>query len=168
MRMMGKERAQQFSTEETLQQTQALLDTTAGQRNPAPAPARNTMVLSKSQPFDGTCGAADKVFVGQIGLHAVTYPEHFPTDARKAMDLCAFQKTPRNRLSDAEQSRRFQQNLCFRCSQAGNLSCECLNGGQKPQDRLKTPSSTWILLRPVLGEEDVSGVLVNGCSCLSM
>ncbi|KNZ54931.1 hypothetical protein VP01_2812g1 [Puccinia sorghi] len=42
---------------ETLQQTQAHLDATAGQRNPAPArSSSNPIVLTKPQPFDGTQG----------------------------------------------------------------------------------------------------------------
>ncbi|KNZ46259.1 uncharacterized protein VP01_7420g2 [Puccinia sorghi] len=87
------------------------LNATAGQQNPAPAPApaSNPMVLAKPQPFDGTCGAAAEVFVGQIGLHAVTYPKSFPNEAGKVV---------------------------------------------------------FAVLRPVLGEEDSSGVLVS--SCLSM
>ncbi|KNZ45502.1 uncharacterized protein VP01_8055g1, partial [Puccinia sorghi] len=52
MRIMGKEHAQRLATEETLQKTQARLDTMAGQQNsaptqpnPAPAPASNPMRL---------------------------------------------------------------------------------------------------------------------------
>ncbi|KNZ43975.1 uncharacterized protein VP01_965g5 [Puccinia sorghi] len=41
------------------------------------------MVLAKPQPFNRTCGAAAKYFVGQILLHTATYPEQFPTDSRK-------------------------------------------------------------------------------------
>ncbi|KNZ48934.1 uncharacterized protein VP01_5316g1 [Puccinia sorghi] len=64
----------------------------AGQQNPAPAPSPNTMVLAKPQPFDGTCGTAAKAFVGQIGLHAVTYPAHFPTNASKVAFPVSFMK----------------------------------------------------------------------------
>ncbi|KNZ50124.1 uncharacterized protein VP01_4586g1 [Puccinia sorghi] len=46
------------------------------------------MVLAKPQPFDGTRGAAAKAFVSQIGLHAVTYPKWFPTDASKVLPTC--------------------------------------------------------------------------------
>ncbi|KNZ63342.1 uncharacterized protein VP01_11577g1, partial [Puccinia sorghi] len=72
---MDKERAQQLATEETLRQTQALLDTTAGQQNPAPAPASNPMV-----------------FVGHIGLHSITYPKCFPTNTRKVVFAVLFMK----------------------------------------------------------------------------
>ncbi|KNZ64516.1 uncharacterized protein VP01_10200g1 [Puccinia sorghi] len=99
MCMMAEEHTQQLATEETLQQTQAHLESTAGQQNPtpaqpnpAPAPASNPMVLAKPQPFDGTCGATAKVFVGQIGLHAITYPERFPTNARKVAFAILFMK----------------------------------------------------------------------------
>ncbi|KNZ58020.1 uncharacterized protein VP01_2013g1 [Puccinia sorghi] len=92
MHMMGKECAQQLDTEENLRQTQARLDATAGQQNPAPAqpnpapaPASNPMVLAKTQPFDGTRGAVSKVFVGQIGLHAVTYPESNKTPLHQTL-----------------------------------------------------------------------------------
>ncbi|KNZ45153.1 uncharacterized protein VP01_8435g1 [Puccinia sorghi] len=92
MHMMGEERAQRLATEETLQQTQARLDATTGQQNPAPAqpnpaptPASNSMVIGKPQTFDGTCGAAAKAFIGQIGLHAVTYPKQFPTVTSKVV-----------------------------------------------------------------------------------
>ncbi|KNZ49813.1 uncharacterized protein VP01_4761g2 [Puccinia sorghi] len=50
------------------------------------------MVLAKPQPFDGTRGAAAKVFVGQIGLHAVTYPKRFPTDTRKVVFAVFFMR----------------------------------------------------------------------------
>ncbi|KNZ64606.1 uncharacterized protein VP01_10100g1, partial [Puccinia sorghi] len=65
----------------------ACLDARAGQQNPspAPAPASNPIVLAKPQPFDGTRGAAAKVFVGQIFLHVVTYPECLPTDISKVV-----------------------------------------------------------------------------------
>ncbi|KNZ45661.1 uncharacterized protein VP01_7930g1 [Puccinia sorghi] len=85
--------------EETLQQTQARLDATAGQKNPtpaqpipAPAPSSNPIVLDKPQPFDGTRGAAAKVFVGQIGLHAITYLKCFPKDAIKVVFAVLFMK----------------------------------------------------------------------------
>ncbi|KNZ47738.1 uncharacterized protein VP01_6196g1 [Puccinia sorghi] len=90
MRMMGKERAQQLAMEETLRQTQARLNTTAGQKNPAPA--SNPMVLAKPKPFNGTCGTASKVFVGLIGLHAVTYPKCFPTNTSKVAFTVLFMK----------------------------------------------------------------------------
>ncbi|KNZ46804.1 uncharacterized protein VP01_6940g1 [Puccinia sorghi] len=35
------------------------------------------MVISKPQPFDGTHGATAKAFIGQIGLHAITYPKDY-------------------------------------------------------------------------------------------
>ncbi|KNZ48683.1 uncharacterized protein VP01_548g2 [Puccinia sorghi] len=50
------------------------------------------MVLSKPQPFNGTRGTASKAFVGQIGLHAVTYPKRFPTDARKVVFSILFMR----------------------------------------------------------------------------
>ncbi|KNZ61023.1 uncharacterized protein VP01_1461g1 [Puccinia sorghi] len=85
MRMMGKEHAQQLATEETLRQTQARLDATAGQQNSASAPASNPMVIAKPQTFDGTRDTASKAFIGQIGLHAVTYPKQFPTNTSKVV-----------------------------------------------------------------------------------
>ena len=287
MRMVTEERTQRLATEETLRQTQARLD---AHQHPAPAPAPNPIKLAKPQPFDGTRGAAAEVFVAQVALHAVTYPERFPTDASKvafatsfmrdyaatwcqpylnrifngepldwtdflkdleasffdhnrqhqaevalrnirqtgtvsnytqdfnqharttgwpdaplmslyqnglkenvqlavvmsniqfdslrsmqamalragqtiegirqarpaphpapststsvpapdpnAMDLSAFQRGPRNRLSDTERARRVQGNLCFRCGQAGHISRGCLNGGQRPQGRPQPP-----------------------------
>ncbi|KNZ63275.1 uncharacterized protein VP01_11659g1 [Puccinia sorghi] len=63
----------------------------AGPQNPAIA--SNPIVLSKPQPaFGRTCGAAAKAFVGQIGLHAVTYPKRFPTNARKVVFAISFMK----------------------------------------------------------------------------
>ncbi|KNZ49231.1 uncharacterized protein VP01_513g8 [Puccinia sorghi] len=62
----------------------------AGQQNPAPA--SNPMVLSKPQPFDGTCGATAEAFVGKIGLHAVTYPKHFATETSKVVFAVLFMK----------------------------------------------------------------------------
>ncbi|KNZ52581.1 uncharacterized protein VP01_3513g1 [Puccinia sorghi] len=50
------------------------------------------MVLAKPQPFNVTRGAASKAFVGQIGLHAVTYRERFPTDAIKVGFAVSFMK----------------------------------------------------------------------------
>ncbi|KNZ52515.1 uncharacterized protein VP01_3548g3 [Puccinia sorghi] len=41
------------------------------------------MVLAKPQPFNRTCGAASKSFVGQILLHAATSPDQFPTNSSK-------------------------------------------------------------------------------------
>ncbi|KNZ45408.1 uncharacterized protein VP01_8156g1 [Puccinia sorghi] len=86
--------AQQLAMEETLQKTQARLDATAGQQNPTPAtaPASNPIVFAKPQPFDGTCGATAKAFVGQIDLHAITYPKCFPTDASKVVFSVFFMK----------------------------------------------------------------------------
>ncbi|KNZ49873.1 uncharacterized protein VP01_4730g2, partial [Puccinia sorghi] len=65
-----------------------------GQQNPTPAPAlsSNPIVLSKPQPFDGTCDIASKAFVGQIGLHAITYPKRFPTDTSKVAFAVLFIK----------------------------------------------------------------------------
>ncbi|KNZ50099.1 uncharacterized protein VP01_45g10 [Puccinia sorghi] len=81
--------------EETLQKSQAHHDYTAFQQNPAPAqpnPASNPMVLAKPQPFNGTRGASAKVFVSQIGLHAITYPKRFPTDTSKVAFAVSFMK----------------------------------------------------------------------------
>ncbi|KNZ60925.1 uncharacterized protein VP01_14814g1 [Puccinia sorghi] len=50
------------------------------------------MVLAKPQPFDGTRSSAAKVFVSQIGLHAVTYPKRFPTDSRKVVFTLLFMR----------------------------------------------------------------------------
>ncbi|KNZ58141.1 uncharacterized protein VP01_1992g1, partial [Puccinia sorghi] len=86
MCMMGEERAQQLAMEETLRQTQTRLDDTAGHQNPAPAPPpASNPVLAKPQLFYGTPGDASEVFFGHIGLHAVTYPERFPTKGRFAI-----------------------------------------------------------------------------------
>ncbi|KNZ46974.1 uncharacterized protein VP01_6786g1, partial [Puccinia sorghi] len=82
-----------------IEEVGACLNTTAGQQhpapaqpNPTPAPASNPMVLAKPQPLNGTQGAAAEVFVGQIGLHAVTYPERFPYDTRKVAFAFSFMK----------------------------------------------------------------------------
>lgn len=304
MRALAEERTHRIATEEALRQTQARLDATASQQNPAPpqqAPAlppppattntSSTIVLAKPKSFDGTRGAPAEAFVAQIGLHTITYPERFPTDASKvaftvsfmtdyastwaqpyltkifesqevvfsefindfkasfydhnrrhraevalrnlrqngtvsaytqdfnmhartigwddaplmslyqnglkeniqlavvmsniqfsslqemqamalkagqtiegirtgrpapippssapapdpnAMDLSAFQRTPGNRLSEAERARRAQLNLCFRCGQAGHVARGCANGGRKPQGRQQTSSSARI------------------------
>ncbi|KNZ61670.1 uncharacterized protein VP01_13727g1, partial [Puccinia sorghi] len=66
----------------------ACLKATAGLQNPSPAqpnpvPVSNPIVIAKTQPFDGTHGTTAKAFIGQIGLHAVTYPKQFPTNASK-------------------------------------------------------------------------------------
>ncbi|KNZ64332.1 uncharacterized protein VP01_10406g1 [Puccinia sorghi] len=50
------------------------------------------MLLAKPQPFDGTRGAAAKAFVSQIGLHAITYPERFPTNTSKVLFAVSFMK----------------------------------------------------------------------------
>ncbi|KNZ60376.1 uncharacterized protein VP01_15632g1 [Puccinia sorghi] len=50
------------------------------------------MVLAKPQHFDGTCGAADEAFVGQICLHTLTYPNQFPTDASKVVFTVSFMR----------------------------------------------------------------------------
>ncbi|KNZ43811.1 uncharacterized protein VP01_9842g1, partial [Puccinia sorghi] len=98
MHGMGEERAQQLATEETLQQTQARLNTMAGQQNApaqpnsAPAPASNPMVIAKPQSFDGTRGTAGEVFIGKIGLYAVTYPKRFPTNATKVVFTVSFMR----------------------------------------------------------------------------
>ncbi|KNZ62233.1 uncharacterized protein VP01_1298g6, partial [Puccinia sorghi] len=60
------------------------------QTNPAPAP--NLIKLAKPQPFDGTHGTAAEVFVAQIALHAITYPECFPTDASKVAFTTSFMR----------------------------------------------------------------------------
>ncbi|KNZ45672.1 uncharacterized protein VP01_7925g1 [Puccinia sorghi] len=49
------------------------------------------------------------------------------------MDLLAFQQSPHNRLSDAEQALRVQLNLCFCCGQAQHASCGFSNGSRKLQ-----------------------------------
>ncbi|KNZ50977.1 uncharacterized protein VP01_4148g2 [Puccinia sorghi] len=50
------------------------------------------MVIAKPQPFDGTRGSAAKEFIGKIGLHAVTYPKQFPTDASKVVFSVSFMR----------------------------------------------------------------------------
>ncbi|KNZ50940.1 uncharacterized protein VP01_4165g2 [Puccinia sorghi] len=72
MRMLAKGRAQQLTTEENLCQTQARLDAAPKLQGPGQA-----------TPFNRTRGAVAKSFLGQILLHAITYPECFPTDSRK-------------------------------------------------------------------------------------
>ncbi|KNZ45426.1 uncharacterized protein VP01_8127g1, partial [Puccinia sorghi] len=57
-----------------------------------------------------------------------------PTTNPNAMDLSAFQRGPNNQLSDAKRACRAQLNLCFRCGQAGHISCGCSNGNRKSQD----------------------------------
>ncbi|KNZ59113.1 uncharacterized protein VP01_17g15 [Puccinia sorghi] len=54
-----------------------------------------------------------------------------------AMELFAFQKAPRNQLSNTEQTCWVQRNLCFRCGQAGHISRGFLNGVRKPQEHLQ-------------------------------
>ena len=96
--MMAEERAQRLATEETLRQTQARLEAAIGQQTAAqqpppaatPAATPNSIVLAKPQPFNGTRGALAESFVGQIGLHAVTYPERFPTDSSKVAFAISF------------------------------------------------------------------------------
>ncbi|KNZ46420.1 uncharacterized protein VP01_7289g1 [Puccinia sorghi] len=94
MHMLAKECSQQLATEENLDKTQACLNAAVGQQNQNPAPPQiapappltsslNSIVLSKPHPFNGTGGAADGSFVGQILLHTITYPEQFPTDSSK-------------------------------------------------------------------------------------
>ncbi|KNZ61728.1 uncharacterized protein VP01_13670g1 [Puccinia sorghi] len=94
MRMVTKERTQHLATEETLRQTQAHLNTqqhpAPAQPNPAPAP--NLIKLTKPQLFDGTRGSAAKVFVAQISLHVITYPEQFPTNASKVAFATLFMR----------------------------------------------------------------------------
>ncbi|KNZ55454.1 uncharacterized protein VP01_2672g3 [Puccinia sorghi] len=75
--------------EERLRQTQACVNT---QQHPAPAPAPNPINLAKPQPFNGTRGAPAEVFVAQIALHAITYPECFPTDASKVAFTPSFMR----------------------------------------------------------------------------
>ncbi|KNZ48436.1 uncharacterized protein VP01_5677g1 [Puccinia sorghi] len=60
-------------------------DPTSPQIVPAPPPTSSpkSMVLAKPQPFNGACGNVAESFFGQILLHTVTYPEHFPTNSRK-------------------------------------------------------------------------------------
>ncbi|KNZ49291.1 uncharacterized protein VP01_5104g1 [Puccinia sorghi] len=57
---------------------------------PPPTSSPNSVVLAKPQPFEGTCCAAAKSFVGQILLHAVTYPDQFPTNSRKVAFSVSF------------------------------------------------------------------------------
>ncbi|KNZ50192.1 uncharacterized protein VP01_4552g2, partial [Puccinia sorghi] len=56
-----------------------------------------------------------------------------PTTNPNAMELLAVQCVPHNQLTDAEQARRVQLNLCFHFGQAGNVSCGCSNGSRKLQ-----------------------------------
>ncbi|KNZ63398.1 uncharacterized protein VP01_11500g1 [Puccinia sorghi] len=101
MCMLAKEQAQRLETEENLRQTQARLDAAVGQQNQSPTPpqiapappptcSRNSMVLAKSQPFNGTRGAAAESFAGQVLLHNVTYPYQFPTNSRKVAFAFSF------------------------------------------------------------------------------
>ncbi|KNZ51730.1 uncharacterized protein VP01_383g2, partial [Puccinia sorghi] len=91
---MTKERTQCLATEKTLRRNQARLD---AQQHPAPAqpnpaPAPNPIKLAKPQPIDRTRGAAAEVFVAQITLHTITYPERFPTDASKVAFTTSFMR----------------------------------------------------------------------------
>ncbi|KNZ57301.1 uncharacterized protein VP01_2190g6 [Puccinia sorghi] len=63
-----------------------------------PTPASNPIVLAKPQPFKETRGTASEAFVSQIGLHAITYPECFPTDTSKVIRTWTRSSTG-NRLS---------------------------------------------------------------------
>ncbi|KNZ45998.1 uncharacterized protein VP01_7636g1, partial [Puccinia sorghi] len=69
-----------------------------------------------------------------------------PQTNPNAMDLSAFQRGPHNRLSDAEQARQVQLNLCFRCGQAGHVSRGCSNRSMNLQAEIKriraNPSTT--------------------------
>ncbi|KNZ56739.1 uncharacterized protein VP01_232g1, partial [Puccinia sorghi] len=65
----------------------ALMNFTGDQLGYHTTPASNHIVLAKPQPFDGTCGAAAKVFVGQIGLHSITYPKHLPTNTSRVFTV---------------------------------------------------------------------------------
>ncbi|KNZ50108.1 uncharacterized protein VP01_459g8 [Puccinia sorghi] len=47
------------------------------------------MILAKPQPFNGTCGAAAKYFVGQILLHNV---DQFPTNSSKVAFAVSFMR----------------------------------------------------------------------------
>ncbi|KNZ47875.1 uncharacterized protein VP01_6072g1 [Puccinia sorghi] len=49
-----------------------------------------SIVLSKPQAFNRTCGALAKSFVGQIGLHAITHSQRFPNDSRKVAFSISF------------------------------------------------------------------------------
>ncbi|KNZ63177.1 uncharacterized protein VP01_1178g5 [Puccinia sorghi] len=90
------------------------------------------------------------------GLPVPSTSTSTPTPDPNALDLSAFQKAPSNQLSDAKQARWVQRNLCFCCGQEGHISCGCLNGGWKPQDRLQPPSSAWISELQALRSEQCS------------
>ncbi|KNZ45607.1 uncharacterized protein VP01_799g5 [Puccinia sorghi] len=63
---------------------------------PTKTHSHSTRLRSRSclqpQPFYGTCGTAAEAFVGQIGLHAITYPESFPSNASKVAFSVSFMK----------------------------------------------------------------------------
>ncbi|KNZ44764.1 uncharacterized protein VP01_8857g1, partial [Puccinia sorghi] len=67
-----------------------------------------------------------------------------PTTVPNAMDLSAFQCGPDSRLFDAKRACRVQLNLCFRCGQAGHVSCGFSNRNRKFQGRQKSLSSAQI------------------------
>ncbi|KNZ47088.1 uncharacterized protein VP01_669g5 [Puccinia sorghi] len=70
-----------------------------------------------------------------------------PTTDPNAMDLLAFQRGPNNGLSGAKQALQVQLKLCFRCGQAGNVSCGCSNGSRQSQAEINriraNPSTTF-------------------------
>ncbi|KNZ47789.1 uncharacterized protein VP01_6146g3 [Puccinia sorghi] len=55
-------------------------------------PTRQCFVLAKPRPFNGTQGPLVELFIGQIGLYAVTYPKEFPDDSRKVAFTISFMK----------------------------------------------------------------------------
>jgi len=78
------------------------------------------------------------------GRSAPTPIASAPAPDPNAMDLSAFQRTPGNRLTDADRACRAQLNLCFRCGQAGHVARGCPNGGKRSQGRQQTSSATRI------------------------
>ncbi|KNZ45620.1 uncharacterized protein VP01_7989g1 [Puccinia sorghi] len=102
MCMLAKERTQQLATKETLRQNQAHLYAAVGQQNyqnPAPSQTSTStctasnptsIVLAKPQAFNGTQSALTELFIGQIGLHEITYPECFPNNSSKVAFAISF------------------------------------------------------------------------------
>ncbi|KNZ46698.1 uncharacterized protein VP01_7033g1 [Puccinia sorghi] len=91
-------------------------DPTPPQIVPAPPPTSspNSMVLANPQTFNRTCGAAAKSFVGQILLHAVTYPDQFPTIQQSGFCRLIYDRLRSNLVKVFNTEDKFLDK--FRCS----------------------------------------------------
>ncbi|KNZ51108.1 uncharacterized protein VP01_4091g3 [Puccinia sorghi] len=77
MRMMGEERAQRLAMEETLRQTQARLNATAGQQNPTSAPA------SSPNPLMGPVVLLPRALLARLASMLSPIPSDFPPTPAK-------------------------------------------------------------------------------------